>query len=155
MRYSKHINMFNSGKFTFVYLTHWGRVTHICVGNQNIIGSGIGFVYCLSLDVLTHGSEHSAPPRGQVVELLLQFNAGSNVAFFVLCTKTFHIWPHYICQIHLFIGPTKVCHIMVLWGYVRQCIPPSTHALYRSNPLSHKYKFHGYHPSSLSKSWQK
>ena len=28
---------------TLVYLTHWGRVTHICVGNLNIIGPDNGF----------------------------------------------------------------------------------------------------------------
>ena len=36
------IIMFNIFNFRINYLTHWGRVTHICVGKLTTIGSDIG-----------------------------------------------------------------------------------------------------------------
>ena len=44
---SKHILIANHSHWWFFYqhplmLTHWGRVTHICVGNPTIIGSDDG-----------------------------------------------------------------------------------------------------------------
>ena len=37
----KTLNLYNKGDVSIV-LTHWGRVTHICVGNLTIIGSDNG-----------------------------------------------------------------------------------------------------------------
>ena len=34
------------GILCWIYLTHWGRVTHICVGNLTIIGSDNGLSPC-------------------------------------------------------------------------------------------------------------
>ena len=36
---TEHWPILSRISFTQRYLTHWGRVTHICVGNLNIIGS--------------------------------------------------------------------------------------------------------------------
>ena len=36
------INKFHSARERYLWLTHWGRVTHICVGKLTIIGSDNG-----------------------------------------------------------------------------------------------------------------
>ena len=34
--------------FVIYYLTHWGRVTYICVGKSTIIGSDKGFAFAFA-----------------------------------------------------------------------------------------------------------